>query len=209
MTNPAGPVRLSLPEYAYYAVLRGVFSRFASEWPDISLSINFNEEPVDLMRQPYDVDFRTGPLPDSTLQARKTVRITPTLHASPKFLESNFVPKMPDDLRNLPCISFSRIGPIWNLEKGKRRQAIPIKVAHSLGSPSLCMDFALAGHGVAMLSDHLFLENDHKGELVRVLPDWTGPTHDMYMVTAGGQKPRRIKIFVDYVADYLSSRFAT
>lgn len=208
MTSPAGAVRVSMAEYAYHGALRGVFSRFASEWPGISLSINFNEEPVDLMTAPFDVDFRAGPLPDSTLKAKKVLHIEPGLYASPKLLEFHPMPKTPEDLRSMPCINFSRIGSIWFLEKGKQRVSVPIKAAHSLGSLFLCLEFALAGHGVALLSEHLFDEGEQEKKLVRILPDWTGPKHDMYLVTAGGQTPRRIKIFVDYVADYLGSRFA-
>ena len=182
-----------------------MFSRFASEWPDIRLSINFDEEPVDLMTEPYGIDFRAGPLPDSSLKARKAMHIEPGLYASPKLFEFHPIPWTPEDLRSVPCISFSRMGPVWTLEKGARRVAVPVKAVHSFGSVILCYEFAFAGHGIAMMRTQLARRHEESGELVRVLPDWTGPCHDMYIVTTGGQTPRRARLFMDYVAEYLSS----
>ena len=205
MTGLAGPVRLSIPEYLYHALLHGVFSRFAAIWPDIRLSVNFNEDPVDLMTQPYDIDFRAGPLEDSTLKARKMLRIEPCMYASPKLFESYPLPEKPGDLRFVPCICFSRIGPVWAMEKGRRRVSVPVKVTHTFGSIFLCYEFALAGHGVAMVRKHLGAEDEKNGKLIRVLPEWSGPCHDMFLVTAGGQTPRRVKVFVDFLADHFAA----
>jgi DNA-binding transcriptional LysR family regulator len=105
MLNPTGPVRVSLFEDMYNSVLRGVFSDFASMWPGIQLHVNFNERPVDLMTDPYDVDFRNGPLTDSSLKARKVITFETYLYAAPKLLEVYQTPSHPDELRTMPYIS--------------------------------------------------------------------------------------------------------
>ena len=207
MTGLEGPVRVSMFEYSYYGAMRGVFSRFAVQWPGIQLRIHFNKNPVDLMVEPYDIDFRNGPLADSSLKARKALYIEPCLYASPKFLESYPAPKKPEDLRGIPCICLDRagMGTVWPMEKGKQRINVPVCAAHIFGSVALCHEFALAGLGVAMLRNHLANEDVRNGRLVRVLPDWTGPRHDMYMVMAPGQTPRRVRVLVDYLADFFST----
>ena len=204
MTAPSGPVRVSMYEYTYHAMLKGVFSDFVTKWPGIQLSINFNERSVDLFTEPYDVDFRSGPLADSSLMARKILTIEPRLYASPTFLERYPAPLHPRDLTAAPCICLTRIGNVWTLHKGKERVDVALRPAYSFGSISLCYEFALAGHGVAMLRKHLAENDVQEGRLVRILPGWTGVLHDVFMVTAPGQTPRRIKVFVDYMMDFFA-----
>lgn len=205
MVKPAGLVRVSMYDYAYTNLLRGELSRFVSTWPDIQLSVNFNDREVDLLTEPYDVDFRTGPLTDSDLKARKALTIEPRVYASPKLFETYPIPRSPEDLRSLPCICLARMGNTWPLYKGDQRYDAPLRPAFSFGSISLCYEFALAGHGVAMLRRQYVEEEVHAGKLVRVLPEWSGPIQELFMVTAPGQTPRRIQIFIEYMADFFKS----
>lgn len=76
--------------------------------------------------------------------------------------------------------------------------------AHILCNVSLCLEFALAGHGVAMLRKNMAAPEEKRGRLVRLLPEWNGPHHDLYTVTPAGQKPERVRIFADYLEDFFA-----
>lgn len=204
MLNPRGPVRVSLFEDIYNSVLRGVFSDFASMWPGIQLHINFNERPVDLLTEPYDVDFRNGPLTDSSLKARKVITFETYLYAAPKLLEVYQTPSHPDELRTMPYISLNRVGAFLDLFRGAEHVAVQTRPVHSFGSVSLVQEFAVAGHGVCMLRSHTAYRDEQAGRLIRLLPEWTGRKHDVFMVMAPGKMPRRVRIFVDYMAEFLA-----
>ena len=202
MLNPAGPVRVSLFEDMYNEVLRGVSSDFASMWPDIQLHINFNERPVDLLTEPYDVDFRNGPLTDSSIRVRKILTFETYLYAAPKLLEVYQTPSHPDELRTMPYISLSRVGSLLDLFRGTEHVDVQMRPVHAFGSISLVQEFTVAGHGVSMLRSHTAYRDVQAGRLIRLLPEWTGRKHEVFMVMAPGKMLRRFKIFVDYMAEF-------
>lgn len=205
MTRPAGPVRVSLFEYSYHAVLKGVFTGFAAKWPDVQLSVTFNDRPVDLLSEPYDVDFRVGPLPDSTLVARRVLTVEPQIFASPALLERYPMPEKPEDLATMPCLVLNRIGSAWRLHRGREQVVCSVRPRHVFSSISLCQEFVLAGQGVALLRKHLAVEDVKAGRLVRLLPEWTGTRHELFMVRAPGQPPKRVQVFMDYMGEFFDS----
>ncbi len=126
MKSPTGRVRIALTGDIYHAYMRGAFSAFAAEWPGIHLQVHFSERAVDLLTEPFDLDIRRGPLPDSGLKARRLITLWPSLYASPKLLESYSAPKEPRDLRNTPCITLAQAGDRWTMRKGKREASITL-----------------------------------------------------------------------------------
>lgn len=202
MTSLAGPVRVSMYDYTYHHVLQGVLSKFIETWPDIQLSVNFNDRVIDLMTEPYDVDIRAGPLPDSDCKARKLLTVEPGLYASPRLFESCAAPRRPEDLTTIPCIFMTRMGNEWPLYRSTERKDIRLRPAFIFGSASLCHEFALAGHGVTMIRQQSAEPYVKMGKLIRVLPEWTGPCYELFMVSAPGQSPKRVQVFVDYMANH-------
>lgn len=199
MTRPAGLVRVSMSEDAYHGLLRGVLSAFAGEWPDIRLSVHFNERPVDFLTEPYDIDLRESPLVESGLSARKLLTIDPGIYASPALLKRCPMPQTPQDILGMPSIVLERIGNIWPLSRGNERQTLHIRPAYSFSSITMCREFALAGRGVFLFRKDSAALDESGGRLVRLLPEWSGPVHKLYIVMPGGQLPRRISVFVDYL----------
>lgn len=204
MTKPAGWLRLSMPGDTYRLLSDGVLSEFINKWPDIHLNVSIRESPADFMNEPVDVDIRPGPLADSPLRAKKFFAVDPGYYASPKLLEKYPIPEKPQDLLAMPCIALARWGFSWSFIRGKKKETILIRPAHILCNVFLCMDFALAGLGVAMLRNLVAEPEVKKGRLVRLLPEWKGPSHDVYMVTAAGEMPRRVRVFIDYMADFFA-----
>ena len=205
MTRPAGLVRVSMSEDTYHGLLRGLLSDFAKEWPEIRLCIHFNERHVDLLTEPYDVDLRETPFPDSELKARKIWTIDPGVYAAPTLLESYPVPEVPQDLLRMPCIALERIGTLWPLTRGEEKEVVHVRPAHSFTSIALCREFALAGRGVLLLQKSMAAQDEKNGALVRLLPEWSGPCHDIYVVMHGGQLPRRTRVFVDYLVEAVAA----
>jgi DNA-binding transcriptional LysR family regulator len=205
MREPVGELRISMYDDVYYGVLRGVLSQFASQWPGIGLKIDFSTRPVDLRTEPYDLVFRIGPLQDSTLMARKIFTIDPGIYASQKLLQAYALPGKPEDLSRMPCICLGRIGNIWELHNGKKTVSVAVRPAFTFSSISLCREFALDGHGVTMMRKLLAFPDKERGDLVRLLPEWSGAKHDLFALMNPGQTPKRVRVFVDYLINYFAS----
>ncbi|MDL2269467.1 LysR family transcriptional regulator, partial [Desulfosarcina sp. OttesenSCG-928-A07] len=201
MQKPAGLIRVYTyaDTYANSIFFNGVFSSFVARWPEINLNVIFAEKSVDLFTAPYDVAFLIEPLSNPDLVARKIFTIDPFLYASPALFERYPMPVVPEDLHQLPCITLERFGNVWALKKGRKEVTLTIRPKFTFSSVGLCHEFALSGHGVALLRSALADSSKASGELIRVLPEWQGPEHALYMVTGPGQLPWRVRLFTDHI----------
>lgn len=200
MQKPSGLVRVCMFRDLYEDQMRDVLVDFAARWPDIRMDLTFAEYPVDMRIDPYDVAFLIGPSIAPPLVARKLLTIEPFLYASPELFKHHPVPVEPKDLYRLPCIVLERFGNRWPMHNGNQQVIVDIEPRYTFSSVEMCRDFALAGHGVALLRDLLATPDETAGRLVRVLPQWSGGfEHDVYLVTGPGQLPQRVRLFVDHI----------
>ncbi len=202
MNKPSGWVRFSVPGDVYMSFFADSLSAFAKKWPEIHLSIHFSDRAVDLLTEPFDLDLRVGDLPDSSLKARRIASGRPAIYASPKLLEKYFVPKKPEDLKKLPCITYSQWGSTWNLSKNGKNVAVSLQPVHAFNSFIAPLNFILNGSGLASLPPKLANPIVKKGELVQVLPDWHLPTINAYLVMASSQVPRQVRLLIEHLVEY-------
>ncbi len=200
MQRPSGLVRISMFRDMYERHMREALVAFASRWPDIRMNLTFVEHPVDMRTDPYDVAFLIGPSIAPPLVARKLLTVEPFLYASPELFKRHPLPVEPNDLHQLPCIVLERFGPRWPMHNGKQQVIVEIQPKYTFSSVEMCYDFVLAGRGIALLRGVEAEPDEKAGRLVRVLPEWSGGfEHDVYLVTAAGQLPQRIRLFVDHI----------
>ncbi|MDR0275515.1 MAG: LysR family transcriptional regulator [Burkholderiaceae bacterium] len=202
--QPSGRIRVSMYADVYHGMMQGVFSAFLDEWPRIQLNIHFVEDSPDIISEPYDVVLRQGPLPDSSLVAKKLFTIVPAIYASPKLLEKYPMPAAPQDLCNMPCIILSRFGGIWELRCGDKISIVHANPKFVVSSALLVQELVLGGHGVGLLREDVAASHEEKGQLVRLLPQWKVPEHDLFILVGGSRIPQRVRILVDYMFRYFS-----
>ena len=199
MTKPAGPVRVSVSADVYHTYMWGFMAQFAKKWPEIHLAVTFKQRWVDLLSEPYDLDIRVGPLPDSDLRAHKLIALEPALYATRELLAQYPEIKTPKDLGGVPCIVMPQNGTVWTMWKGKKSETVTVNAVHTVNSISLSLELAFAGLGVTWLApailDHPKIAEQH--DLVSVLPGWTVPGIELNVVMAGKQVPQRVRLFID------------
>ncbi|MBG0791413.1 MAG: LysR family transcriptional regulator [Desulfovibrionaceae bacterium] len=201
MQKPSGLIRICMFLDLYDdSPFKDALMDFAAKWPDIQMNLTFVEHPVDMRTDPYDVAFLIGPSIAPPLVARKLLTIEPFLYASPALLERYPMPAEPADLYRLPCIVLQRFGNRWPMHDGKRQVTVEVRPQYTFGSVEMCREFALAGHGVALLRKEKAELDEKAGRLVRLLPDWSGGfVHDVHLVTGSNQLPQRVRLFVDHI----------
>lgn len=202
--QPKGPVRFSVHPEVYYTYMSGVVGEFTARWPGIQLTGHFSARGVDLYTEPFDIDIRTGLLPDSDLKVRRLVTLTPCLYASPIFLQHYFTPSTPQELAKLPCIAPTLVDEAWPLIRGKAKETVVVRHAHRVDNLQLSLELALAGAGIAWSVPPVAVPYVERGDLVPVLPDWTVPGFDISVVMPPAGMPKRVRLFVDYLVEYFS-----
>ncbi|WP_319466818.1 LysR family transcriptional regulator [uncultured Pseudodesulfovibrio sp.] len=204
MQKPSGLIRVCIFRDLYERLLKQTILDFATSWPDIQIELTFVEHPVDMRTAPYDVAFFLGQSVAPSLVAQKLLTIEPHLYASPALLEQYPIPDEPTDLHRLPCIVLQRFGCRWPMHNGNKQVVVEVEPHYIFSSVGVCLDFALAGHGVAMIREGDAEPDEKAGRLVRVLPEWSaGFVHDVSMVTGSSQLPRRVRLFMDHILSHL------
>ena len=199
---PSGKLRISMPADIANMGLTQMIANFIDTYPAIKLELDLSPRRVDLVGENFDIAIRMGDLPeDSTLHARRVVMERLALYASPSYIARRGAPEHPDDLlqHELLCLA-ARTGGVlpWQLTRGKTvwQREMPARLAAN--SPDLLARIACAGAGIAASSDLFSQPFVEKGELVKVLPEWSLPTVTGWAVFPGRRlMPAKTRAFLD------------
>ena len=172
----AGALRIALPAYVPDPKLEQGILDFARRYENVSLSLDYTDQVVDLVDGGYDFAIRLGDLPSSTLMRRKLGNIQHLLVATPAFLKANGAIKEPRDLSQIPAVTMSAPFDDLHLTKGNLSQSIHLDISQvQVMSIHGARAATLSGLGFGNLPETL-IENDlREGRLTRILPDWSLP----------------------------------
>lgn len=205
--EPRGTVRILIHWHIYQMYMPSVVENFVRKWPEIQLDIRMSSTMNDLLEKNYDLAITAGSIPDAGLKVRKLLSVSPRLYASPKLIETFGMPRTPDELESIPCISFSQMDNFWHLKRQDQERHIHICSRHITDSPLIAKELARAGSGIAMLAPAIVNVDEKNGVLRGVLTDWTIPEIIIYTVRPPVQPPKRVRLFMDYIFEYLSTQF--
>lgn len=204
--EPSGRLRISIPGDFATDVLSPLLADFIARHPAISLEADISPRRVDLIGENFDLAIRMGDLPDdATLAARLLADLSQGLYAAPAYLARRGTPGEPEALMahdTLQILSRHGEPKPWTLERheGELRQrweGIPPARARA-NSPELLIRMALAGAGIAMVTDHFAEGHVKRGELMPLLVDWYPPRAPAWAVFPGRRlMPARTRVFLD------------
>lgn len=201
----SGRIRVAVPEDVYARFLQGVFGDFARLHPGIELQVLFTSRWVDLHKDPFDLEIRIGPLPDSDLKVRTLAVGHANVYASAELLQYREAPAAPQDLARFPVIWLYQIEHSrLELQKGDTMEAVIVRPAHLVSSISLGLELLLAGQGATLLEETLARPYVEAGTIVRLLPEWHTRSVNISAVMAAEKVPQRIRLFIDYLVSHFA-----
>jgi len=205
----AGTLRITAPASFGRQYLSPLIAEFLALYPKVNISLNLNDERLDLISAGFDMAIRIGTLDDSSLVARLLAPNTRLLCASPDYLQRRGLPRVPADLEHHDCLV--QLGgqgrrEAWRLLDDEKREVI-VRPSGRLESNfgEALRDAALAGLGIAAHSTWHVAEDLRSGRLRRVLPEYQIGGTGIYAVMPQRRlMPPRVRAFVEFVA----ARFA-
>ncbi|WP_395067194.1 LysR substrate-binding domain-containing protein [Paraburkholderia silvatlantica] len=217
--RPSGRLRVdAATPFMLHCIVPHV-AAFADAYPEIELELTNNERIVDLLEQRVDIAIRIGTLQDSTLHARSLGTSRLRIVASPGYLAAHGTPRSVAALREHRLIGFTAPAHLngWPLcadggdatrTAAKAQQSEPgytIAPALSASSGETILQLALAGSGIACLSDFLTTADREAGRLVTVLDDALiesrQPIHAVYYRSAA--LAARVQCFLAFIGGRL------
>jgi DNA-binding transcriptional LysR family regulator len=207
-SQPAGLVRVNAATPALDHLLAPLLPAFLEAYPLVQLELVSGETYVDLIEERADLAIRIGALPDSTLNARRLGASRLRVLAAPAYLERRGAPDSVEALTSHRTLGFTAPASLntWPLAHadGEGWTVTPQVLA---SSGETVRHLALAGAGVASLSDFLTRADVAAGRLVPVLETatlpWTQPVWAVFYKQ--GSLAPRVAALVDFLAARLQA----
>jgi DNA-binding transcriptional LysR family regulator len=184
---------------------------FLDRHPNVIVDLSLTDDVVDLVAERADVAIRMGDLPDSALLARKLGQSRRVVCAAPDYLERNGTPMKPRDLERHECLTFNfrRARTGWPFQRGAGKvEQHPVSGKALVNNGETMRQMAIAGLGIARLGRFHVAADIEAGTLVPLLEDYNpGDLELMHAVhVGGGHVPRRVRVFIDYLAERLAEQ---
>ena len=205
-SSPKGKIRMSVPVDFGLIFIAPALAEFARLYPDLTFEVDMSPRRVDLLAERYDLAIRVGDLEDSSsLVTRRLATVEVSLYASPAYLKAAGVPQTPADLSGHSCLRMllPEPGPRWVLRDEKTQVKAIGESRFSINNLSMLRELTVSGAGIGAFDAVVADEDISRGRLQRVLPDWSMPSLPISLLTPGSRLPRRVRMWVDFVAERL------
>ena len=183
-----------------------IIAKMIEAFPQLTIHLELTDRLVDLVEERIDIALRLGELSNLDVVARPIGMASRALYASPSYLKRFGEPKTPKQLKD-HCLLLPGLEAGSNaltLLKGKSIEQIEIKRQIYTNSGFALMSLAQAGAGICQAL--MFLAEDlvGRGELKRVLPQFTGTAVPLHALRAPSRFERpKIKLAMDFLISEL------
>ena len=203
-TEVSGTLRVTMSAAFGSQYVSPLLPEFLGLHPRVKLSVNLDDQIVDLVGSGFDLGIRVGEMGDSSLVARRLASNRRVLCASPAYLQRHGEPRTPAELAGHRCIVIGdQRRTDWKFDGG---ETTPVRVdaAFLTNDGGAAQQLALAGSGIALKSIWDVGDDLASGRLRRVLPDHAmaaAPLHAVYPHQRN--LAPRVRLFVEYLKERL------
>lgn len=204
--SPQGTVRVALPVTFGQHWIAPLLPGFLRRHPQIRIEARFSNHLVDIIAEGFDVAIRVVATPqrDSSLTVRHLASYRTILVAAPDYLAGRGAPRVPAELVRHACLGFTghAAWPDWVLVKDRRRQTVRPPYSLTADYSEALLTAAIGGAGIAFIASWLAGPALKAGQLVEVLPGWSGPEGGGVhaVLPPGRMVPAKTRLFVEEVA---------
>ena len=198
--KPEGLLRISAPVVLSQEPFYDFISDFLKSYPLIQIDLFITNTFLDLIAENVDLAIRFGELRDSTIIAQRIGKSVRYVVATPDYLRGRPLPVKPEDLREHQCILMnSRNNEAeWHLVSGRKSAKVQVSGPISSRDFQSVSAFTYKGNGIGLLSSNYCDERIERGDLVRLLPEWTSPEIFLHAVYQTRRfLPLKLQVFLD------------
>ena len=194
----SGPLNISIPRDFGLNYLRQKLFEFQGKYPNIKLSIDFDDRFVDLETENYDFAVRITAQADNKHISKRIGTIRRYLCASPKYLSLNGTPQNLEDLQAHSLLHYgSTKRGNWTFQTSDRKEkSIKFSPTISSNSGQFLGEAALNNIGISMLPDFIADKYIDTGQLKTILPQYSLSPYEIYLTHLGSRRlNRRMRAF--------------
>ena len=201
-----GRLRMTMPTELGIMMMSDVVASFIHNHPQLAVDVELSTRTVDLVEEGMDLALRIGPLPDSSMIARKVARLERHLYASPEYLQRYGEPKTPDELSQHQCITLVKPFDTWRFLDWHGGEPASYGGQLRTNSISFAREMAVQGVGIARMPDVFANPMVDEGRLVRVMEAFPmSPTEINAIYTSRRNLTPRVRAFIDHMMEKLAT----
>jgi len=199
-TALCGEVVVSATEGTGTEWLTPVLKDFHEEYPEILVTVQIDNRAVDLVHREADIAIRLGQPAQDNVIAKKLLTVGFGLYASPQYLAGTPPVERLEDLAAHKLVGLDAAGTdVRSPVALTRANPLPGRYVYLSNSPAAQLSAVRAGFGIGLIS-HRWATM--QGDLVRLLPDYTPQTLDLWLVTHEDLRySARIRVIYDFLAE--------
>lgn len=205
-TEPSGTIRFLAPYAVGLISLEPRLVEFRRRFPKVTLSIVYDNRPLDLTEHGFDVALRVGPIANSEYAFRSLGQSRARLVASPAYLAERSEPTDPYQLEQHDTLTtgYNSAVSTWRLRSTKGELAElninPVVIANE--SVTLIRQ-AIHGAGVALVSTQFITSSIERGELRIILPQWyrTDDAELFALFPRRATLDQKVRAFLDFLVE--------
>ncbi|OBW91387.1 LysR family transcriptional regulator [Gallibacterium genomosp. 3] len=202
---PAGLVRITLPQLAFYLVLQPNYAEFCQQYPQIQLELSIDNATVDIVEQHFDLGIRFGhSIEDGMIAHQLTTPMQEGLFVSKQYALQYGIPQTPTELSHHQLIghrfiTHNRLNPLTLNLDGFEKQ-FEVKQQLILNDTEMVVDAVLQGFGIGRIFDLRYQQLGLKDQLIPVLQPYWRQFPALYLYYFPRQQQlKRAKAVIDFL----------
>lgn len=206
---PTGKLKLTCPYNLLAQPIGPALAEFNRRRPQVDFDVTVADRVIDLVDEGFDLAVRIGAPGGEQLVARRLGATQLLICAAPGYLEKHGTPTVPADLAAHRVLTYAYVAtPFqWRLLDGDGRPH-EVRVAGPLhaNSGELLVAAAVAGMGIIFEPDFVVGPHLARGELQRVLPQYSGPRLDVWAVYPSRRHlSAKVRAFVAFLGEVFAA----
>jgi len=203
--RPEGLLRISAPVSLGVLRLNALLLAFMEQYPHIDVELLLNDRFIDLTEENVDLALRLGGALPPNVIARPVGSSPRYLVAAPEYLRRHPAPRHPADLGEHDFLRFAWLTSGDQLQlSGPDGEQITVTARgrYRANSSLAIRDGLLLGAGLCITPAWLVSDLLDSGQLVRVLPQWSGPANEAFVLYPERRyRPLRARLLTDYLSE--------
>lgn len=186
----SGPLRIAAPVTFGRLHLGPALYPFLKAHPDVQLTLDLDDRPIDVSSSGHDAIIRHGPIDDNRLIIWKLAESRRLLTASTDYLAAHGMPRTLDDLTGHQGIYYTNRGAgDWRFNTPDGPVSVRARLSLGVNNGDMMRDAAIAGLGLAMLPGFIAGPAVKAGELVAIPLEAAPAPEFIFIAHAQGRAP--------------------
>lgn len=206
-TEPVGLLRICTSSGFGRHRIAPALSALAKHHPGLEIQLELLDRPVDLIDEGFHLDIRFGEAHEPYLISRRLAANERVLCAAPAYLRKHGKPKRLADLAQHRCIlireryqDFGR----WTLQGPQGEETVKVGGPLAASNGEIVHQWAIDGHGIILRSIWDVGPSLERGDLVRVLPDYSQRVNVWAVYPSRLSTSGRLRVCVEFLEKRLA-----